>query len=107
MLQSSLANITHKTKLLESHGYLKRMASDTDKRIWYFSLTPQGEKVLETIRFIYEKATEKLYSQFSKQQKKQFLQFLSAVEEHLKGISENKKQIKQFVESLVKVKKNN
>jgi DNA-binding MarR family transcriptional regulator len=97
LLQSSLANITHKTKLLESQGYLERTVSDTDKRIWHFSLTPEGERVFGAIRMLYEKATDALYGRFSEKEKKQFLLFVDAVESHLKAIVENQKHVEKFV----------
>lgn len=104
ILQSSLANITHKTKLLESQGYLKRVVDGKDKRVWYFSLTPDGKQALKTMRYLYEKATEKLYADFSGQEKKRVLEFLNAIEAHLKAIIENKEQIKTFIASQTKMK---
>ncbi len=105
ILQSSPANITHKTKLLESEGLIKRVVDQHDKRIWRFSLTQRGEQILKTIHGIYEKATVKLYSQFSKQKKQEALEFLNAVLEHLTALLENEEKVKMFVVASVEAEK--
>ncbi len=104
-MQSSLANITHGTKILEEKGYIKRIVNKRDKRIWYFSITEKGKGLLETVNSIYEAGMVPLYSQFPTGQKQQMLDFLKATEEHLKVVIQDDTHIAEFIDNQLKVKK--
>ncbi len=103
-MQSSLANITHGTKILEEKGYIKRIVNERDKRIWCFSITKRGQGLLETVNSIYEAGMIPLYSQFPAKQKQQVLDFLNATEEHLKVVVQDDTHIAEFITNQLKVK---
>lgn len=104
-MQSSLANITHKTKLLEERGYIKRKVDPNDKRVWFFSITEEGKKLLETANLLSEKAIEELYSQFSSKQKQQILDFLKTTEKNLDNALQDRKEFAEFLEKLLATEK--
>ena len=104
MSQLTLAGITHKTKLMEDKGYIKRVVSKEDKRVWYFSLTPKGQSLLETIRTIYEEMTLPLFAQFSEAHKQQALTLLTATEQHLGYMLQNRQIIAEYVDNLIELK---
>jgi MarR family transcriptional repressor of mepA len=100
-LQTTYSNITHKTKLLEEKGYIKRTLDPKDKRSWNFCLTPEGEKTLSAIRFLHSEATKQLYNQFSEKEKQFMVDFLQAIKQHLMMISQNRDQLTKFVNEVV------
>lgn len=102
--QITLASITHKTKQMENKGYIKRVVSKQDKRIWYFSLTPKGRHLLETIRAVYEEMTVPLFAQFSETHKQQALTLLTATEQHLSHVLQNRQIIAEFLSELIEQK---
>lgn len=102
--QITLASITHKTKLMEDKGYIKRVVSKEDKRVWYFSLTPKGQSLLETIRAVYEEMTVPLFAQFSEAHKQQALTLLTATEEHLRHVLQNRQIVIEYVNKLIEQK---
>jgi MarR family transcriptional regulator, repressor for mepA len=100
-LQTTNSNITHKTKLLEEKGYIKRTLDPKDKRSWNFCLTPEGEKTLAAIRFLHSEATKQLYNQFSEKEKQFMVDFMQAIKQHLMMISQNRDQLAKFVNEVV------
>jgi MarR family transcriptional regulator, repressor for mepA len=100
-LQTTYSNITHKTKLLEDKGYIKRTLDPKDKRSWNFCLTPAGEKTLAAIRHLHSEATKQLYNQFSEKEKQFMVDFLQAIKHHLMMISQNRDQLAKFVNEVV------
>lgn len=102
--QITLASITHKTKLMEDKGYIQRVVNKEDKRVWYFSLTPKGQSLLETIRAVYEEMTVPLFAQFSEAHKQQALTLLTATEQHLKDVLQNRQIIVEYVNKLIEQK---
>jgi DNA-binding MarR family transcriptional regulator len=100
-LQTTYSNITHKTKLLEDKGYIKRTLDPNDKRSWNFCLTSEGEKTLAAIRFLHSEATKQLYNQFSEKEKQFMVDFLQAIKQHLMMISQNRDQLAKFVNEVV------
>ena len=102
--QITLASVTHKTKLMENKGYIKRVVNKEDKRVWYFSLTPKGQSLLETIRAVYEEMTIPLFAQFSELHKKQALTLLIATEQHLKHVLKHRQIIAEYVNKLIEQK---
>ena len=100
-LQTTYPNITHKTKLLEDKGYIKRTLDPKDKRSWNFCLTLEGEKTLTAIRFLHSEATRQLYNQFSEKEKQFMVNFLQAIKQHLMMISKNRDQLTKFVNEVV------
>jgi len=99
--QITLAGITHKTKLMEDKGYMQRVVDKEDKRVWYFSLTPKGQSLLETIRAVYEEMTVPLFAQFSETHKQQTLTLLTATEQHLSHVLQNRQIIVAYVNELI------
>jgi len=99
--QLTLAGITHKTRLMENKGYIKRVVGKEDKRFWYFSLTPKGQKLLETIRTVYEEITVPLFAQFSEEHKQEALILLTATEQHLRHVLQNRQTIAEYVDNLI------
>ncbi len=102
--QITLAGITHKTKFLEDKGYIQRVVSREDKRVWYFSLTPKGQELLETIRAVYEEMTVPLFAQFSEAHKQQALILLTATEQHLRHVLQNRRIIAERLDKLIEQK---
>jgi DNA-binding MarR family transcriptional regulator len=103
-LDSTLSNVTHKTKLLEEKRYITRNVNKEDKRVWYFSITPKGLQLLSVVNSIYEHATSQLYSQFTPQQMQTVTEFLKQNEEHLSHIVQSKNEVEAFVKQLLKKK---
>src|SRR5665647_2374611 len=60
--QITPASITHKTKHMEDKGYIKRVVSKEDKRVWFFSLTNKGKNLSEMIHSMYEEITAPLFA---------------------------------------------
>jgi DNA-binding MarR family transcriptional regulator len=102
--QITLASITHKTKFMEDKGYIQRIINIKDKRVWYFSLTPRGQSLLETIRAVYEEMTIPLFDQFSEAHKEQALILLAATEQHLKHVLQNRSIVAGYVNKLIEQK---
>lgn len=102
--QITLASITHKTKLMENKGYINRVVNKEDKRVWYFSLTPKGQSLLETIRAVYEEMTVPLFAQFSEAHKQEALTLLIATEQHLRHVLQNRQIIVEYVNKLIEQK---
>jgi MarR family 2-MHQ and catechol resistance regulon transcriptional repressor len=102
--QITLASITHKTKIMEEKGYIRRVMDRQDKRIWYFSLTPRGQSLLETVREVYAEVTRPLFAQFSESEKQQVLTVLSATEKHLRDVTQNRLVIRGYVNKLIQQK---
>jgi len=96
---STLANITHKTKILEEKGFIKREIGG-DKRKWNFSLTDEGVAMLETVEKYYEMATSRLFSQFSDNEVGTVLDVLNRTREHLEFILTNESDLKEYVKTL-------
>lgn len=99
MLQSSPANITHKTHLLERQRRIRRTMDREDRRVWHFSLTRHGTQVLQTVQDLYYGATRKLYAEFSRQDKARLFAFLDAIETHLNGVMDDTELLRRFVAS--------
>jgi DNA-binding MarR family transcriptional regulator len=102
--QITLASITHKTKHMENKGYIKRVVSKEDKRIWYFSLTNKGRSLLETILAVYEEITVPLFANFPESDKQQTLTLLTATEEHLRHVLQNRKSMVDYVDKVIEQK---
>lgn len=101
IMHSTLPAIAYKSKSMERNGFIKRSLDKKDKRIWRFSITEKGLKTSATIETLFEKATEKLYSEFTAKQKKEALGFLHALKTHLDKISDDDTVIQQFTMSII------
>jgi DNA-binding MarR family transcriptional regulator len=101
MSQITLASITHKTKILEEKDYIRRVMDRKDKRIWYFSLTPNGKKLLETVSKVYDKVTMPLFAQLSEKEKQQIVAFLTGTEEHMRIALENRAQMLEHIDKML------
>jgi DNA-binding MarR family transcriptional regulator len=88
-LQTTYANITHKTKTLEEKGYIQRTVDPTDKRSWQFHLTSNGEAALAKIRRQHSEFAKILFIQFSDKEKQLIAKFLEGIEDHLQLIVQN------------------
>lgn len=106
LFQSSLPNITHKTKLLEKEGYIKRMAGGNDRRIWNFELTVKGVRILKRMNDLYQEAMDRLYAQLGNGQEEHVLQFLVATEKHLRMILADERHLKAFATTFKKKSSN-
>jgi MarR family transcriptional regulator, 2-MHQ and catechol-resistance regulon repressor len=102
--QITLASVTHKTKLLEEKGYISRVLSNKDKRVWYFSLTPRGQSLLETIREVYDEITRNLFVQFSESEKQLVLALLTTTEAHLRHVPQNRALVIEHINKLIQQK---
>jgi MarR family transcriptional regulator, 2-MHQ and catechol-resistance regulon repressor len=102
--QITLASITHKTKLLEEKGYISRVLSNKDKRVWYFSLTSRGQSLLETIREVYDEITRNLFVQFSESDKQLVLALLTTTEAHLRHVPQNRALVIEHINKLIEQK---
>ena len=97
--KSTLANITHKTKVLEERGFILRTVGQ-DKRTWRFSLTSEGRGLLETVERFYSEAVNTLFSQFSEAQMGSALHLLTNTQEHLEMILQDKSELREFARDL-------
>jgi DNA-binding MarR family transcriptional regulator len=96
---STLANITHKTKILEEKGYIRRNLGE-DKRKWNFSLTSEGKELLESVDKYYDLATNRLFSQFTEVELQSMLGILNKTSQHLEFILMNETDLMDYVKSL-------
>jgi len=80
---STMANITHVTKVLEKSGCIEREVSKNDRRVWNFHVTRKGKDLLHIVRSHHSAAVKHFCSQFTEDQKKSVLTFLDAIETHL------------------------
>jgi DNA-binding MarR family transcriptional regulator len=99
--QITLASITHKTKIMEEKGYIRRVMDSKDKRVWYFSLTSSGQRLLDTVSMVYDKVTSPLFTQLSEKEKQQIVSFLTGTEEHMRIALENRTTMLEHVEKLL------
>lgn len=97
--RSTLANITHRTKLLEEKRFITRTVGE-DKRMWRFSLTSEGKSLLQSVERFYGEAVNPLFSQFSEAQMDSALHLLVSTREHLEMILQDEKELKEFARSL-------
>ncbi|MEI6796013.1 MAG: hypothetical protein WCK39_04045 [Methanomassiliicoccales archaeon] len=97
--KSTLANITHRTKLLEEKGMIRRTVGE-DKRMWRFSLTPEGKTVLQAVERFHGEAVHTLFSQFSEAQMDSALRLLISTREHLEMMLQDETELKVFARSL-------
>jgi DNA-binding MarR family transcriptional regulator len=102
--QITLASITHKTKLMEDKGYIKRTVGKKDKRVWYFSLTTKGRRLLETIHSVYEEMTVPLFAQFSVPYKEQVSAFLTSTEQHLRHVLNHRQIMLEYISKTIEQK---
>lgn len=98
----TLAGITHKTKLMEDKGYIRRTVHKGDRRVWHFSLTQEGQSLLDTVYAFHEEITVPLFAQFPEADKQQMLTFLTATEQHLGHVLQNRQLIAEHVDNLTK-----
>ncbi len=99
--QTTLASVTHKTKLMEERGYIRRVVNLRDKRVWRFSLTPLGQNLVEAVGEVYQEVTRPLFAQFSETEKRQVLSVLTAAEEHLRHILQHRSIMTEYVDRLI------
>ena len=99
--QITLASITHKTKIMEEKGYIQRVMDSKDKRVWYFSLTPTGQRLLDTVSGVYDKLTSPLFAELSEKEKQKIVSFLTTTEEHMRIAMENREVMLDHVEKLL------
>jgi DNA-binding MarR family transcriptional regulator len=98
--RSTLANITHKTKSLEEAGYLRREISHQDRRIWKLSLTAEGRRLLDSVESYYEKAVNRLFSEFSEKELETTLDLLIRTRQHLELMLGQEDELRHFASEL-------
>ncbi len=94
----TLASITHKTKLMEEKGYIRRVMNPEDRRIWRFSLTPAGESLLAAVSDVYDRVTRPFLSQVPLKERRRVLAFLTATEEHLRYALDNRSMMLEHID---------
>ncbi len=99
--QITPASVTHKTKLMEEKGFIRRVVNLSDKRVWRFSLTPLGQSLFETVGDVYQEVTRPLFAQFSETEKQQVLSVLTATEEHLRHVLQHRSIMAEYVDRLI------
>ena len=62
--------------LLEQKGYINRLASESDHRYRYVTLTPLGEETYHNIQLEANRLEEELLKNFSEEDRKRFLIYL-------------------------------
>jgi len=99
--QITLASVTHKTKLMEEKGYIRRVVNLRDKRVWRFSLTPLGQSIFEAVGEVYQEVASPLFAQFSEAEKQQVLSVLTAAEAHLRHVLQHRSIMAEYVDRLI------
>ncbi len=99
--QITLGSVTHKTKLMEERGYIRRVVNLKDKRVWRFSLTPLGQSLFEAVGEVYQEVTRPLFAQFSEVEKQQVLSVLTATEEHLRHVLQHRSIMAEYVDRVI------
>jgi DNA-binding MarR family transcriptional regulator len=100
--QITPASITHKTKLMEAKGYIRRAMDTKDRRVWYFSLADRGQHLLETVLVVYDRVTRPLFAQLSDKERQLILTFLMGTEEHMRVALENRSLVLEHVDGLLR-----
>ena len=85
--------------MLEEKGMIRRTVGE-DKRMWRFSLTPEGKTVLQAVERFHGEAVHTLFSQFSEAQMDSALRLLISTREHLEMMLQDETELKVFARSL-------
>ncbi len=80
----TVASLGQKIQKLENLHLVARELNKNDKRKWTFSVTGKGEEVLHEVELSYQKVSEDLFSDFSKQEKAALWELLQKIENNLK-----------------------
>ncbi len=96
------ASITHKTKLMEEKGYISRRVAASDKRVWHFSLTPAGRRLMETVSATYDKVSRPLLADLSNRERQKILSFLTNTEEHMRYALENRSLMLEHIDGMLR-----
>lgn len=65
VLEVTLSAITNLSTKLVQKGYVERVASETDRRMYYLKITDQGREVEQRILEKYQQLTDGLWDSFS------------------------------------------
>lgn len=79
------STVTVMINTLERHGYLRRLACDTDSRITLIELTPAGRKLRKNFEEISIHLLDRAYQGVKKKDRQALVGLLGIVESNLKG----------------------
>ena len=79
------STVTVMINTLERHGYLQKLACDTDNRITLIELTPTGHKLRKEFKAISSSLLARVYQGVKKQDRQTLVDLLEVVETNLKG----------------------
>ncbi|MCF7974144.1 MAG: MarR family transcriptional regulator [Phycisphaerae bacterium] len=77
------STVTVMINTLERHGYLRRLACDTDNRITLIELTPDGQKLRTDFEEISCRLSERVYKGVKKKDRQYLVEWLGVIEANL------------------------
>jgi len=80
-------SITYVVDKLEGRGYLRRVSSDTDRRVTYAEITDEGKKLMGNLFPRHEKELEELMGALSEEEKLQAIELLKKLGLSIKNLS--------------------
>lgn len=83
----STATVAVTLKKLEKGGYIKKEMDTSDNRNNHIRITPMGQKVVEESEIIFETMDKGIFEGFTKEELKQYMEFLDRIVGNLKKIS--------------------
>jgi DNA-binding MarR family transcriptional regulator len=82
------ATITRAVLVLEEKGYVRRVRDETDRRAYRLSLTEKGRAIEPAMRAISADWTKAMLTGFSKEERRQLMEFALRMMENVSSISE-------------------
>jgi DNA-binding MarR family transcriptional regulator len=77
------STVTVMIDTLEKHGYVRRLACETDSRVTYVELTPKGRRLRKDFEEISQALLSKLYGDMNKKDREQLAEQLEKIEDNL------------------------
>ncbi|NQV35111.1 MAG: winged helix DNA-binding protein [Phycisphaeraceae bacterium] len=79
------STVTVMINTLERHGYLRKLACDTDNRVTLIELTPAGRKLKKDFEEISCQLLDRVYQDVKKKDRQILIDLLAVVENNLTG----------------------
>jgi DNA-binding MarR family transcriptional regulator len=77
------STVTVMIDTLEKHGYVRRLACETDSRVTYVELTPKGRRLRKDFEEISRALLSKLYGDMSEKDRERLVKQLERIEGNL------------------------
>ena len=84
------STVTVMINTLERHGYLRKLACDTDNRVTLIELTPTGKKLEKDFKQISRDMLALIYRDMKTKDRQRLVDLLEIVESHLTGCNRSR-----------------